>query len=180
MVTEIRHRERVFCSLYWRKRYETVLLGLTRISAWIGVWRRHWSGGVAALQAALDLGLQIVAKIVREDPRGDEFAKIGNGEFRQEGQDGGQCGRWLANESKADVIAVAPLWILGDGLDDDGRELVPCQSAEDLRFVEARVGKRGFDDSGLTVTTGSARVSPMRMSMNGMASGSPGGTAGST
>src|SRR5258707_873441 len=59
-------------------------------------------------QAPINFCLQIMAKIFRKNSWRDHFAEIGNGQFRQERQNGGQSGSWLAKQRDAHVVHVAP------------------------------------------------------------------------
>ena len=76
-----------------------------------------------------DLSLQVMAQVFRKNAWGDEFAQIGYRQFRQKREDGGQCSGRLAKQGDANVVVVAPLGILGDGLHHRGRQLFPSQAS---------------------------------------------------
>src|SRR5579863_3814903 len=151
MATAIRHRAPLFCSLYWRKRHVKVLLRalgfrLNRFSLFLGF--EHAAG---------DFGLEVMTEIFRENAGGDQFAQIGNRQFRQKREDSGQGSGRLAKQRDAHVVVVAPLGVLGDGLHHSWREFTACKHAENLRFGEIGIGEGSLDDRRLAVSEQSAR-----------------------
>ncbi len=90
--------------------------------------------GFGEAHAALDFGLEIAAKIFGDDAGGSEFAKIGNCEMRQEGEDGGKRRIGIANQGEAHIVGLRPFAVVGDGLDHAERGFFARERFEDLGF----------------------------------------------
>jgi len=108
---------------------------------------RLFEGSIfAPAQAAFDFREEIAANVFGDDAGRAEFAKVRDGEFRKNGKNGGERGGGLANEGEAHVVSLRPLFVLGDGFDDAGRELGTRERLEDVGFAEICVVEDDGED----------------------------------
>src|ERR1700747_2304129 len=83
-------------------------------------------------QAAVNFGLEVFAKFFGDDAGGSEFAEVGDGEFGEIGQDGGESGVGMADEGQADVVDAGPFAMENNGMDYVGREFLAGEYLQDL------------------------------------------------
>ena len=62
--------------------------------------------GFGEAHTALDFGLEIAAEIFGDDAGSGQFAKIRNGEMRQEGEDGGERRVGITNQRQTHIVGL--------------------------------------------------------------------------
>ena len=102
--------------------------------------------GFGEAHTALDFGLEITAEIFGDDAGSGEFAKIRNGEMRQEGEDSGERRVGIADEREAHIVGLRPFAMIGDRLDDAEGSLFARQSFQNLGFREEGIIESNGED----------------------------------
>src|SRR5229473_2298183 len=72
---------------------------------------------------AVHFGEKIFAEILRDDAGGGEYAKVGNGDLWEVGEDSGKRRCRVADESKTNIVEVRPFIVLRNGVNDASVEI---------------------------------------------------------